>query len=129
MTQLKMKIGDPKNTEEIAEWLLANPTNAFDPGIFKYPTFRVLTSYNDNGNTLHMPSQQVLMVESLAPNPKASPLELAQALRDLVKGQELLASSFGLRELYFIGSDPRVLEIAVAHGFERIGFPVVRLKL
>jgi hypothetical protein len=129
MTQLKMKIGDPKNTEEIAEWLIANPKNAFDPAILTYPTLRIVTSYTDGGNIAHLPSQQALVLESVAMNPKADAVYKPQAIRDLVKGQQLLASTFGIREMYFIASDPTVLEIAVNHGFERIAFPVVRLKL
>lgn len=129
MEQLKMRIARPEDAEEIAEWWTKTRNNAFDPDIIKYPTFRAITSYNGMGNVAHLPSQQVLMLESVALNPKAKLLDGGQAFRDLVKGQELLASSFGLREIYFIASDPIVKRVAEDHGFGLIEFPVMRMKL
>lgn len=129
MKQLKLRIARPEDVKEIGEWLSKTRNNFFDPDILAYPTFRAISSYNGEGNVAHLPSQQVLMLESVALNPQASPLDSGQAFRDLVKGQELLASSFDLREIYFISTDPAVTRVAEDHGFERIEFPVVRLKL
>lgn len=129
MEQLKLRVARPGDVAEIAEWWGKTRNNSLDPGIIKYPTFRAITSYNGAGNIAHLPSQQVLMLESVALNPAATTLDAGQAFRDLVKGQQLLASSFGLREIYFIATDPAVKRVAEDHGFERIEFPVVRLKL
>lgn len=129
MKQLKMRIARAEDAKEIGEWLSKTPGNLFDPEILDYPTFRAISAYNGDGNVAHLPSQQTLMLESLAVNPKMPIMEAAQAFRDLVKGQELLASSFGIREIYFLCQDENVLRIAEGHGFERIAFPVVRMKL
>jgi hypothetical protein len=129
MKQLKVRIARPEDTREIAEWLLSTQDNLFDPKILEYQTFRAISAYNEDGNVAHLPSQQGLMLESLAVNPASALLERGQAFRDLVKGSELLASSFGIREIYFICKDPDVVRVAEGHGFARIEFPVVRLKL
>src|SRR2546423_9122915 len=86
MEQLKMRIARKEDTEEIADWWGKTRNNAFDADIINYPTFRAITSYNGVGNVAHLPSQQVLMLESVALNPNAKLLDSAQAFRDLVKG-------------------------------------------
>jgi hypothetical protein len=129
MRQLKIRIARPEDAKEIGEWLTHTEGNLFDPAILGYPTFRAVTSYNGEGNIAHLPSQQILMLESLAVKPGASLLDSAQAFRDLVKAMELLASSFGVKEIYFLCKDENVLKVAEGHGFERVSYPLVRLKL
>ena len=129
MRQLKLRFAGPEDAKEVADWLLATPDNLFDDALLKYPTLRVISAYNGDGNVAHLPAQQVLMLESLAVRPGTPPLDAAQAFRDLVKGMELLASQLGIKELFFICKDPNVLSVAQHHGFERIEFPVVRLRL
>lgn len=129
MRQLKIRASQPEDTKEIADWLVSTEGNLFDPGILKYPTLRTISAYNGDGNVAHLPAQQAMMLESLAVRPGVSILDAAQAFRDLVKGMELLASTIGIREMYFICKDENVLKVAEGHGFERIEFPVVRLKL
>src|SRR6267142_368965 len=118
MEQLKLRVACPENAKEIGDWLSKTKNNFFDPDILKYPTFRAICSYNGKGNVAYLPSQQVLMLESVALNPSASLLDGGQAFRDLVKGQELLASSFALREIYFIATDAAVKRVAEDHGLE-----------
>jgi 1,6-anhydro-N-acetylmuramate kinase len=129
MKQLKMRTTRAEDATEVGEWLCGTPNNLFDPAILEYPTLRSVSSYDEDGNVAHLPSQQVLMLESLAVKPGISPMATGQAFRDLVKGQELLASSFGIREIYFVCKDEDVVRVAESHGFERIAFPVVRMKL
>ncbi len=129
MKQLKLRIARPEDADEMGDWLLKTPNNLFDPAILNYPTFRAISSYGGEGNIAHLPSQQAMVLESLAVKPGTPPIAAAQAFRDLVKAMELLASSFGIREMYFICKDENVVRIAEGHGFERITFPVVRMKL
>lgn len=124
-----MRVAREEDAKEIAEWLSKTKNNYFDPDILSYQTFRAISSYGAGGNVAHLPSQQGLILESVALNPAAKSLDAGQAFRDLVKGQQLLASSFGIREMYFIATDPTVAKVAVDHGFTTIGWPVLRLKL
>ena len=127
MEQLKLKLSTPEEAKEINAWLQQNPS--FDSRILAYPTYRIITSYGEKGNIAHLPSQQVLVLESAATRPEASDAEKAQALRDLVKASQLLASSFGLKEIYFLGSDENVVRLAQERGFEKLPWPVMRMCL
>jgi hypothetical protein len=127
MEQLKLKLASPEEAKEVGEWLKLTPE--FDAGILTYPTFRVITSYGSKGNIAHLPSQQVLMLESVAARPEADDSEKAQALRDLVKASELLASSFNLKEIYFLATDENVSKMAQSHGFELLPWQVCRMRL
>lgn len=128
MRELKLRVAVPEDTEKIVEWLNANPRNLFDPDILKYPTLRVLCAYN-GAPVAFLPTQKALFLESLAVNPQANDLERAEALRDLVKGAQLLASSDGIKEIYLFGEDKTVLDIAEKRGFERLPWPLLRMKL
>lgn len=128
MDELKLRGGLPDDTAQIIEWINADPKNLFDPDILKYPTLRVLCAYN-GGPVAFLPTQRALFLESTAMNPKSGDIERAMALRDLVKGAELLASAEGIKEIYVFGHDERVLKIAARHGFQPIPWPLLRLKL
>lgn len=129
-TQLKVGYlrNDQEDQEKFIELVNNSPGNLWDKDILTYPTLSILRSYDGNGRRVYLPVQQVLMLESVAveqPPAKGN----AEALRDLVKAAQLHASRFGIRELMFISRDERVLKIAEGHGFERIEWPVTRLKL
>jgi len=130
MHQLKLRYLTPEDQPQFLEWVNSTPNNLFDESILKYPTLRVICSYNDNP-VAYLPTQQAIVLESLAVKPGASPMETGQAFRDLVKAAELLASSFGIKEIYFICKDPDVVKVAEHHGFEVLPkeWQVVRMKL
>ena len=125
--QLKMGYIRPEDHGRFIELVNNTPGNLWDPGILKYPTLRILHSYG--GPSVFLPMQQVLMLESLAVEQSGSAMENAQAFKDLVKGAEQHASASGIRELWFTCRDEGVLKVAEGHGFERIEWPVVRMKL
>lgn len=126
----QLKIGYLRDEDQrtFIEWVNSTPGNLWDQDVLKYPTLQVICAYNGRP-VAFLPMQQAMMLESLAVSEKAPLLDKAQAFRDLVKAAELTASAKGIRELYFICRDDNVLKIAEGHGFERIVFPLVRMKL
>lgn len=128
MKQLQIGYMRPEQQKEFVEWVNNTPENLFDRDILVYPTLSVLCSYNGSP-VAYLPTQQALFLESLAVKQGASPMDTAQAFRDLVKGAELHASNKGIREMYFLCKDENVLKIAEHHGFERVPYPLVRMKL
>lgn len=128
MRQLKVKLAGVDDVNALVEWLNSTKGNLFDPAILKYPTLRTLCSY-DGQPIAYLPTQRALFLESLAVNPQASLMDKGQAFRDLVKASELLASSDGIRELYMVCEDEDVLKVATGHGFERLPWPIARMKL
>jgi len=129
MSQLKIRFATPEDSKDVVELLSTTAGNLYDADILSYPTLRVLAAYNGSGPVVYLPSQCALILESLAVRPGTAPLEAAQGFRDLVKGKELLASSLGIKEILFLCQDERVISLAERHGFERISYPVMRLKL
>ncbi len=129
MKQLNTRMARPEDAPQILEWLQANPANEFDPGILSYPTLQVLCSYNAEP-VCYLPTQKALILESTAIRPGLSELDSAQALRDLVKAAQLLASQSGLREVYYFGTDPRLNAMAERHNFTlRRGWKVLQMRL
>ena len=122
-----LKVGFATDHAELEKWTAS--IAEYDPNIIKYPTHRVLIAYNGKGNVVYLPSQVVLMLESAIPNPEASDLDRAQALRDIVKAYEVIASGTGIKEIYFLCTDDKVYKIAAKHGFEEVPWPVLRMRL
>lgn len=128
MKQLKIRYITQEDQKTFLEWVNTTAQNLYDPDILKYPTLKVLCSYNGYP-VAYMPFQQTLMLESLAVKPNVSPIETGQAFRDLVKGAELHASGLGIKEIAFLCKDEQVISIAENHGFERLPWPLLRMKL
>jgi hypothetical protein len=129
MKQLKLKFAEPQDSAQVVNWLNACDGNEFDPGILKYPTLRVFCAYSEEGNEAYIPFHRVLMLESFAPRPGLERSLTAQAMRDFLKGVELVASMEGVREIYFLNADERVGAMAAANGCEEIPYKVYRMKL
>ena len=127
--QTKLRYATPEDAPQITEWLNSTQGNLYDPDVLTYPTLRVLCAYNGNGPSVYLPAQTALVLESLAVKPGTPPIESARAFRDLVKGMELLASSLGVKELYFMCSDKNVISLAESHGFTRMENTCLRMKL
>lgn len=86
----------------------------------------MLCSYGDDGTRAYLPAQRALVLESYAPKPETSD---PQAIRDLMKMAEMVADGHGCREIYFIGGEGGMGELAERHGFEKLEAPVYRMRL
>lgn len=116
------KLGIATDKARIDASLSANPLNEYNSEILDYPTLRVLKAYQ--GQEEHyLPVQQVMMLESLSADIPP------QALRDLVKGAQLLAASHGIRELYFLDGAGGLGGFAENRGFELLNYRTFRMVL
>lgn len=80
-----------------------------------------------------MPVQEVpflstQVLDSIIWNPEASNLEIAEAMRELVKHCITIGYMKGTEDVYFIGNDEGTNKIA-EHIFEKVEYPVYRLNL
>lgn len=119
----------PGDIDQLLQWMnrIADK-NLFDPEVLLYKSTATLVAENEKV-VLYAPLQTVVILESLAPNPEASELDVAVALRKVVDGVSLLSRLNGLSEVYFLSKDETVNRLAEHHGFERLDIPVLRLKL
>lgn len=126
MKELKLKF--VAVDEEVKSWLASTTNNDLDPAILGYPTLRVLCAY-DGEPEAYLPTQLAVVLESLALKPGIDAHKYVEAIRTLVKGVTLNASSLGVKEIYFLASDEGVMKVALNHGFELVNSPVLRMRL
>lgn len=120
-----------KDKEPVAAWCEANSSrNEFDDEVLNYPTTKILSATNGNGRVLaYMPVQFAAMLESIGPNPEATPMEVAAGIVEMVKGAAMLAYSYGCRELYFLATDDATAEGSKKLGFEELPYRIFRKRL
>ena len=116
---------------ELEAWLALNKErNGFtDRKVLDYPLTEIYKAVKDGKTLGYQPVQVVVMMESFAPNPEATPLEKGRALLEMTKAAVLSASQGGAKEIYHLSSDPLTEEGAKLFGFQEVPMKVMRLKL
>lgn len=128
---MNIRPAKPSDSEQSAEWALAGlERNQLDPDILKYPQTVVFCAESDDGKPVaFLPAQLVVMLESLASDPTASETLRGRALYGLVKRLGEIAHALGVREMYFMGTDEQVAQLAVKYGFEELPWKAYRYRL
>ena len=120
----------PEDRELFVKWTLENASrNGADPDVITYPTTFVLCAFNDKGPLVFMPVQQPLFLDSLAIRPDADPIEVAGAIRDLVKACIMQAHLKGAGEIYFISDEETIQTFAKNQLFHKLPVNLYRVKL
>lgn len=126
---IMVRLAEP-DTEPVVDWCQANSErNAFDRDVLTYPSTKVLAAHNNGTVYAYLPIQLATMLESIGPNPEATPLEVATGIVEMVKGAALLAYGAGCRELYFLASDDLTAEGAKKMGFHEVPFKLFKKNL
>ena len=124
-----VRLAEP-TTEPVVDWCQANSArNAFDKDVLDYPSTKVLAAHNNGTVYAYMPIQGTAMLESIGPNPEATPMQVASGVVECVKGAALLAYGAGYREIYYLASDDITAEGSKRLGFEELPYRVFRKKL
>lgn len=124
-----VRLADPL-TEPVIDWCQANSErNAFDRDVLTYPSTKTLAAHNNGEVYAYLPIQGTVMLESVGPNPGSSPIQVTQAMIELVKGAALLAHQAGYRELYYLVSDDNTAKAGEYMGFEELPYRVMRKRL
>lgn len=127
MTPIWIRIADEKDKPQILDWLRKNVSkNHFSES--EYDDYVFLAAERDGKVLCYMPLKQLMLLESLAPNPDASLMELASALRELVVAAQLTAQASKIRELAFWDSDQGTTRGAQLMGFVEMGAKMFRLR-
>lgn len=90
-----------------------------DPDVLTYPTTTLLCAYvkATREPVLYVPVQQVYMLDGLGPAPMASPIDVANALAQVIKHIHWESYKQGIGEIYFPCEDEGVNGLAQRHGF------------
>ncbi len=126
-----------KDSKDFSEWYSKSPS--FDPGVIRFPETITLCAYKPDSSkqtskiigympvqALSFSSSQVL--DSLVMNPEATDLEIAEAMRELVKQVIFLGYLKDCDCIYFVGDHTESNKIA-ERIFTKVEYPVYRLNL
>ena len=119
-----------EDREKFLEWY--KRSGSYDPSVLQFPETYILCAFKDKilgfmpVQMLSFSSSQVL--DSLVMNPEATDLEVASAMRELVKHAITIGYLKDCDCIYFIGDHPETNKIA-ERIFKRVEFPVYRLRL
>ena len=128
MKQIFVRNAKPEDAQEYAKWAPFTEDACLDAGVLAYPTTRTLVAHAGKP-LVYLPVQLAAMLESVAVSPDASPLEIAESYRQLVKSVVFAMNSQGVREIYFLSKHPTVIKMATDNGFEVVPLTCLRLKL
>jgi hypothetical protein len=118
-----------RNTEgsKFFNWSVNVP--GFDPEIAYQPGVFTLASYNKKHVISFMPVQRPYMLETIAKNPEATDAEAAIAFKEFIQFLVSQAHIQGVSEIYFLGTDDSVNNIAEATIFEPLPYTVYKAKI
>jgi hypothetical protein len=128
----------PSDVSEFLEWEMAGTTNEFDYQSPLYKSSFTLCAFDTSGNLAFLPIQQTVlapdtdlkfMLESICFRPEISDLTKASCVKELIQSIVFLGHTRGIGEIYFVGTDTSTNTLAEKYGFEKLPWPVYRLKL
>lgn len=124
------------DADNFIKWSVANRGNEFDPEAPQYPDSFTLCAYDLEGPLAYLPVQEPqfspqspLFLESLAVRPGASTREVAVALKELLQACVMIGHMKGTGEIYFLGTNEDTNRFAENTIFEKLPWPVYRLRL
>ena len=137
---MSVRAAEEKDAAIYAEWLSkASDINLVDRGVYTYPTAQHLVVERDGAPQLMNSVHAVLVMEALAPRPGITPMQEARALDELFEKVKEVARAAGIKEVMFGCKDERLEKFLLEKekknknrkkkGFERLEFPVFRVKL
>jgi hypothetical protein len=128
--RVSVRSAEEKDAQTYIDWLgAASGINLVDYNVYSYPTCNTAVVEKDGEPVLMNSVHLVLMQEALAPKPGVSPMDMARALRGLHEALKGLAQKSGVKEIWFGCKDESTCKFAERHGFERVPFPVFRMKV
>lgn len=113
--------------ETFLEWSKLVP--GFDWEIAYQPGTFTLASFNKSKIISYTPVQQPFVIETVAHNPAATDLEVAQGMGEVVKFLVAQCYIKGVAEIYFLASDKDTAEFAANKIFEELPYKVFRVKV
>jgi len=131
MTQIFVRPARPEDASVFLEWQKDNPN--FDPNsVTKQDSF-TLVAFDEEGPVAFLPVQTAkvdpLVLESVAFRPGANNLLQSFALKELTKATITIGFMRGTEEIYFLADNESTAKFAEKHKFERVPWPVYRLRM
>lgn len=122
----------PARPEDSADFLTWQTSSNFDPAASLYPDSFTLVAFDAGGVLAFLPVQQPqipMALESIAFHPGLTDRQQASTMRELIQAAVTIGYMKGTGEILFFGDRPETNAFAEKHGFEKIPWPVYRLRL
>lgn len=120
-------IQSAKDVDLLHKWSSDNKTNLFDASVLSYPKTQVFVAHKKDPLVM-LPVQMTFTLESLAINPEATNMEIAESMRQLLKHIVYKAHELGIKEINFFSADDQTSALAAKY-FEEVHYRLFRLKL
>jgi hypothetical protein len=119
----------PDEAQMYFNFATSTPDNLFDPAVAAYPSSINLCAYSQDGIILFAPVQQPFFMDALAFSPTSGHIDRAVAMKEVVQALVTQAHIKGIGEIYFYCKEPSTQAFAEKNGFEKINFPLYRMRL
>lgn len=135
MNKSNVRLAEPKDAKQYAEWLKADAKiNYVDPATVNYrSSVTAVVEKHEDGKepvpVLIQTANPVLMLEAIAPNPDNTPMQNARAINEMFEAFKRLATAYGIKELYFCSSHEPLQKMVEKRGCKRVTLPVYRFTL
>jgi hypothetical protein len=130
MNRVYVRPIQPDEATTFFSWAVENADKSeFDPAVALFPSSSTWCAYDKTGPLAYQTLQQPIMLESLAPRPGLSPVQISLCLKELTKNAITQGSIKGAGEIYFLGMDEDTNQFAENHIFEEVNMKIFRLKL
>lgn len=110
-------------------YMVSTEDNLFDPEVMTYPSTALLVAHKEGEPLVFLPVQQAIVLESIGKKPGITDFEMAVSLKEIISAVVMSASATGKGELYFLCKEPSTQAFAEKNGFEKLPWPIYRLKL
>lgn len=131
MNHIFVRPATPEDASLFLEWQRTNSN--FDPEAVLAPDSFTLVAFNKEGIVAFLPVQSPkvdpFFLESIAFKPGFTEREQASVMREFVQAAVTLGFLKGTREIYFLADTEDTAAFAERHGFEKVPWPVYRLRL
>jgi hypothetical protein len=131
MTDIFVRPATPDDASLFFEWQKTNPN--FDPAAARNPDSFTLVAFDSTGVLAFLPVQQPRVdpfcLESIAFRPELTDRQQASAMREFIQAAVTVGFLKGTGEILFFGDHPETNAFAERHGFEKMPWPVYRMKL
>ena len=128
MRHIFVRPSRPDEAQLYFDFAKSTPENLFDPAVASYPSSFTLCAYGKEP-ILFAPVQQPFFMDALAFCPTSGLLDRAVAMKEVVQALVTQAHIKGIGEIYFYCKEPSTQAFAEKNGFEKIPFPLYRMRL
>lgn len=119
----------PADGDKFTAWTAGTKDNLFDVDPIAYRGTVIWCAYDETGPIVYAPVQKPAMMEALAINPEANPVDVAIALKELVQNIVTQCHIEGTGEIYFLCKEETTQRFAEKQAFERLPWNVYRIKV